>query len=83
MPVFDIPIKGSLPLFFAMTTLYTVATSGLGLFIARMRSSDRFQETEAGSKLLPGLFRVLRYSLRPEGGARGGDLRLVFFGPGD
>ena len=35
-PVFHIPIKGSLPLFFAVTALYTVATSGLGLYIATM-----------------------------------------------
>lgn len=31
---FHIPIKGSLPLFFAVTALYTIATSGLGLYIA-------------------------------------------------
>lgn len=36
VPVFDVPIKGSLPLFFAVTTLYTVATSGLGLYIATL-----------------------------------------------
>jgi ABC-2 type transport system permease protein len=36
IPVFDVPIKGSLPLFFAVTTLYTVATSGLGLYIATL-----------------------------------------------
>lgn len=36
VPVFQVPIKGSLPLFFAVTTLYTVATSGLGLYIATM-----------------------------------------------
>jgi len=35
-PVFHIPIKGSLLLFFAVTTLYTIATSGLGLYIATM-----------------------------------------------
>jgi len=35
-PVFHIPIKGSLPLFFGVTALYTVATSGLGLYIATM-----------------------------------------------
>jgi len=34
--VFHIPIKGSLPLFFAVTALYTIATSGLGLYIATM-----------------------------------------------
>jgi ABC-2 type transport system permease protein len=34
--VFRIPIKGSLPLFFAVTALYTIATSGLGLYIATM-----------------------------------------------
>ncbi|MBE9553520.1 MAG: ABC transporter permease [Proteobacteria bacterium] len=33
-PVFHVPIKGSLSLFFAVTALYTVATSGLGLYIA-------------------------------------------------
>lgn len=36
VPVFGVPIKGSLPLFFAVTTLYTVATSGLGLYIATL-----------------------------------------------
>lgn len=36
VPVFQVPIKGSLPLFFAVTTLYTVATSGLGLYIATL-----------------------------------------------
>ncbi len=35
-PVFHIPIKGSLTLFFAVTAIYTVATSGLGLYIATM-----------------------------------------------
>ena len=35
-PVFHIPIKGSLPLFFTVTALYTIATSGLGLYIATM-----------------------------------------------
>ena len=35
-PVFHIPIKGSLPLFFAVTALYTFTTSGLGLFIATL-----------------------------------------------
>jgi len=34
--VFNIPIKGSLPLFFAVTALYTFAVSGLGLFISTM-----------------------------------------------
>ncbi len=33
-PVFQIPVKGSLTLFFAVTALYAVAVSGLGLFIA-------------------------------------------------
>ena len=33
---FHIPIKGSLPLFFAVTALYTFAMSGLGLFISTM-----------------------------------------------
>ncbi len=36
VPVFHIPIKGSLLLFFAVTALYAVATSGLGLYIATM-----------------------------------------------
>jgi len=31
---FEIPIKGSLPLFFLVTALYTFAMSGLGLFIS-------------------------------------------------
>jgi len=31
---FDIPMKGSLPLFFLVTALYTFAMSGLGLFIS-------------------------------------------------
>ena len=34
IPVFHLPIKGSLPLFFALTALYGFTTSGLGLFIA-------------------------------------------------
>lgn len=33
-PVFHLPIKGSLPLFFALTALYGVTSSGLGLLIA-------------------------------------------------
>jgi ABC-2 type transport system permease protein len=36
VPFFHIPIKGSLLLFFAVTALYTIATSGLGLYIATM-----------------------------------------------
>ena len=35
-PVFHFPVKGSLLLFFAVTALYTIATSGLGLYIATM-----------------------------------------------
>jgi len=33
-PVFHVPIKGSLSLFFMVTVLYTFTTAGLGLFIA-------------------------------------------------
>lgn len=33
-PVFQVPIKGSLLLFFAVTTLYVVNIAGLGLFIS-------------------------------------------------
>jgi ABC-2 type transport system permease protein len=33
-PVFHVPIKGSLALFFGITTLYIATLSGLGLFIA-------------------------------------------------
>jgi len=36
VPVFHIPIKGSLSLFFAVTALYSIATSGLGLYIDTM-----------------------------------------------
>lgn len=36
LPSFHIPIKGSLLLFFSVTGLYTIATSGLGLFISTM-----------------------------------------------
>jgi len=36
LPVFQIPVKGSLGLFFAMTAVYVLATSGLGLFIATL-----------------------------------------------
>jgi ABC-2 type transport system permease protein len=36
IPFFDIPIKGSQLLFFAVTALYAIATSGLGLYIATM-----------------------------------------------
>lgn len=34
--IFNVPMKGSLALFFAVTTLYTVSTSGLGLYIATL-----------------------------------------------
>jgi len=34
--VFEVPMKGSLPLFFLVTALYTFAMSGLGLFISTM-----------------------------------------------
>ncbi len=34
LPVFHVPVQGSLLLFFVVTALYTVAVSGLGLFIA-------------------------------------------------
>lgn len=33
-PVFHLPLKGSLPLFFALTALYGFTSSGLGLLIA-------------------------------------------------
>lgn len=33
-PVFEVPLRGSLTLFFVVTTLYIVTLSGLGLFIA-------------------------------------------------
>ncbi len=35
-PVFHVPIKGSIPLFFLATALYVFASSGLGLFIATL-----------------------------------------------
>jgi ABC-2 type transport system permease protein len=35
-PVFDVPFRGSVLLFYAVTTLYIVALSGLGLFIATL-----------------------------------------------
>ena len=34
--MFDVPMKGSLALFFAVTTLYTFTTAGLGLYIATL-----------------------------------------------
>ena len=34
IPLFDVPVKGSSGLFFAVTALYVFATSGIGLFIA-------------------------------------------------
>jgi ABC-2 type transport system permease protein len=34
IPVFHVPIRGSLPLFFAITTLYVFTIAGLGLFVA-------------------------------------------------
>lgn len=34
--IFDVPLKGSLWLFFAITTLYVVSLSGLGLLVATM-----------------------------------------------
>ncbi len=36
LPVFEIPVKGSLPLFFSVTALYALAVSGLGLVIATL-----------------------------------------------
>ena len=36
LPVFEVPVKGSLALFFAVTALYALAVSGLGLFIATL-----------------------------------------------
>ena len=39
IPMFHIPIKGSLVLFFAVTALYAIATSGLGLYIATMSNN--------------------------------------------
>ncbi len=36
LPVFDVPVKGSLALFFTVTALYALAVSGLGLFIATL-----------------------------------------------
>ncbi|WJW76343.1 ABC transporter permease [Thiohalobacter sp. IOR34] len=36
LPVFQLPIKGSLGLFFLVTALYVFATAGLGLFIATL-----------------------------------------------
>ena len=35
-PIFHVPIKGSIPLFFLATALYVFASSGLGLFIATL-----------------------------------------------
>ncbi len=35
-PIFHVPIKGSIPLFFFATALYVFASSGLGLFIATL-----------------------------------------------
>ena len=34
IPIFELPIKGSLGLFFAVTALYVFTTSGIGLFVA-------------------------------------------------
>jgi ABC-2 type transport system permease protein len=34
IPIFELPIKGSLWLFFAVTALYVFTTSGIGLFVA-------------------------------------------------
>ncbi len=36
LPVFQVPVKGSLPLFFLVTAEYVFATAGLGLFIATL-----------------------------------------------
>ena len=36
VPVFNLPIKGSISLFFMVTAVYVFATSGLGLFIATL-----------------------------------------------
>lgn len=39
MPVFHLPVKGSLGLFFAVTALYVFTASGIGLFIATISRS--------------------------------------------
>lgn len=39
IPLFDMPIKGSLGLFFAVTALYVFTASGIGLFIATLSRS--------------------------------------------
>lgn len=36
LPVFEVPVKGSLPLFYAVTALYVFANAGLGLFAATL-----------------------------------------------
>lgn len=36
LPVFEVPVKGSLPLFYVVTALYVFANAGLGLFAATL-----------------------------------------------
>ena len=39
IPIFDLPVKGSIGLFFAVTALYVFTASGIGLFIATISHS--------------------------------------------
>jgi ABC-2 type transport system permease protein len=39
IPVFDLPVKGSIGLFFMVTALYVFTASGIGLFIATISRS--------------------------------------------
>ncbi|MDD5269405.1 MAG: ABC transporter permease [Methylococcales bacterium] len=39
IPIFDLPVKGSISLFFAVTALFVFTTSGIGLFIATISHS--------------------------------------------
>ncbi|BCO31279.1 ABC transporter [Thiohalobacter sp. COW1] len=36
LPVFEVPVKGSLPLFYGVTALYVIANAGLGLLAATL-----------------------------------------------
>jgi ABC-2 type transport system permease protein len=39
-PLLGVPVKGSLPLYFGLTALYTFTTAGIGLFVATVASNQ-------------------------------------------
>ncbi|MDH4097439.1 MAG: ABC transporter permease [Nitrospira sp.] len=57
-PVFGVPIKGSAPLFFLMTALYSFTTAGLGLFAATVARN----QAQVGMMALLGISPMLLLS---------------------